>query len=449
MPIGVTPVLCSTPIPPNPQLPQHEPVNKQFQACFDDIFKCVICLGKLNDPNLCPQCSKMYCRGCILEWFMLGDQSCPNCKFALTVEQLVKLRWIEEIEKLEQDLRTNYSEKETLKGYLSEDSYVEECCKEHHLPLKFFCVDCHESICETCVTIAGEGAHGAHTFKAVTVVYDQVLKEIATELGKVENYREQLETVSERIAQNMSLFDVLLSEKRRELEEVVQRATNNLIHQHAIQIQKLKEQQKKVTEAIEILDMKLDGVEHDLDQRMKPQMIRMHPSIMQYCREMMEPPLPDFNRIRLPVSLKICMPVIRETGVFVVERFSTFQNNKVVYSKDFSDTQGRIWHVLVWCMVTKDQFGIYLELVSGTPCWTECTFKLLHRNPEKTISRTIRKCFNPLEGWGLRNFTKIKSLKENGYMHDDELEILYSIRPCAPVPTESDDSASDDDMSAA
>ncbi|XP_035776792.1 E3 ubiquitin-protein ligase TRIM37-like isoform X2 [Anopheles albimanus] len=442
LPIGITSVQCSTPSPPTPQPSRLDAVNKQFQACFDEIFKCVICLGKLTDPCLCPQCSKMYCRPCILEWLSLSDKSCPNCKFSMTVERLVKLRWVEEIEKLEQDLRASYSTKDTPKGYLCDGSYVEVCCKEHHLPLKFFCVDCHECICEICCTIAGEGAHGAHTFKAVKVVYDQVLKEIVDELGKVENYRDELEKVSDRIEQNISLFDHVLNEKRRELQEIVERVSENLIHQHTVQVRKLKEEQKKVTEAIQILDLKLEDVEYDLTKRTRPQMISLQPSIMQSCSEIMEQPVPNFNHIRLPVSLKMNMPLICETGVFVVQNFSAFQDNKVVYSKEFNDNQGRSWHILAWSMTTEDQFGIYLELVKGTTCWTECTFKLLHRDPEKTISKTIRKCFSrvPQEGWGLRNFTTIKTIVEEGYLHDDELEVLYNIRPCAPIPSENDDS---------
>ncbi|XP_050101712.1 E3 ubiquitin-protein ligase TRIM37-like [Anopheles aquasalis] len=442
LPTGITPVQCSTPSPPTPKPSRLDTVNKQFQACFDNIFKCVICLGKLNDPCLCPQCSKMYCRRCILEWLSLSNRSCPNCKFPMTVKGLVKLRWIEEIEKLEQDLRDSYSNMDIPKGYLCDGSYVKVCCKEHHLPLKFFCVECHECICETCVNIAGDGAHGSHTFKAVKVVYVQVLKEIVGELGKVENYREQLEKVSERIDQNISLFDRVLNEKRRELLEIVERVTDNLIQQHSVQVQKLQEEKKKVTEAIVILDLKLESMEHDLEQRTKQQMISLQPSIMQCCNEIVEEPLPDFNCIRLPAQLKINMPATCETGVFVVRNFSALQINKGLFSKDFSDNQGRTWHILAWSMTTTDQFGIYLEMVKGTMCWMEVNFKLLHRDPGKTISKTIRKNFSciPQDGWGLQNFTTIRTIKEEGYLHDDELDVLYNIRPCAPIPTEADDS---------
>lgn len=73
------------------------------------------------------------------------------------------------------------------------------------------------------------------------------------------------------------------------------------------------------------------------------------------------------------ISFHFCnfseIPHLFETGVFVVQNFSTFDDNKVVYSNEFSDCMGRTWRIMAWCVISEDHFGIYLELVHGRPCW--------------------------------------------------------------------------------
>lgn len=81
------------------------PSHRHVLSHIYDIFKCTICFGRLEDPHLCPQCSKLYCYDCIGEWLDSGSsQSCPNCKIFLQLDQLVKVRWFDDIQQLQRSL---------------------------------------------------------------------------------------------------------------------------------------------------------------------------------------------------------------------------------------------------------------------------------------------------------------------------------------------------------
>ncbi|KFB44290.1 AGAP001544-PA-like protein [Anopheles sinensis] len=181
------------------------------------------------------------------------------------------------------------------------------------------------------------------------------------------------------------------------------------------------------------IDNKVSLLRCDMATRSRSQVIQMKPKMVESCNTIRSVPIRDFKHIRVPASLKIELPVIYETGIFVVQNFSTFDDNKVVYSSEFSDCLGRSWRIMAWCVISEDHFGIYLELMKGLPCWMECTFQLIHDDPAKTISKTIREYFDrtPQKGWGLRDFVTLSTIVDDHYLRDnDSLELLYHIRPC-------------------
>lgn len=36
----------------------------------DDLFKCFICFGKIEDAVICPSCSKLSCKDCMRKWLI-------------------------------------------------------------------------------------------------------------------------------------------------------------------------------------------------------------------------------------------------------------------------------------------------------------------------------------------------------------------------------------------
>lgn len=76
---------------------QREELKTNANQNIDEIFKCFICFGKIQDAVLCPSCSKLCCRDCIRKWLTDERQQCPHCRCQLQVHQLVNCRFVEEI----------------------------------------------------------------------------------------------------------------------------------------------------------------------------------------------------------------------------------------------------------------------------------------------------------------------------------------------------------------
>uniref|UniRef100_A0A182WSB0 RING-type domain-containing protein n=1 Tax=Anopheles quadriannulatus TaxID=34691 RepID=A0A182WSB0_ANOQN len=411
---------------------------------INDIFKCTICFGRLEDPHLCPQCSKLYCYDCIGEWLDSGSsQSCPNCKTFLQLDQLVKVRWFDDIQKLQRSLRALTCGSEERDGKPGEESIVpaSDLCPKHRKRVNFYCSTCEQCVCEVCAT-GGDGdagQHRDHTFKALQVTYEQHVALLDGELEKVEHYRDKLSLLLDKIDRNVELIRRVKTVKHKELEAIMVAALNSLDRQEEQKLMKLRVHQFNLMTEIEEVNEKLQTMHYHMEFHSKPQLIQMKPKIVAACDAIRLLPIRDFKQIRVPASLKIEIPHLFETGVFVVQNFSTFDDNKVVYSNEFSDCMGRTWRIMAWCVISEDHFGIYLELVHGRPCWMECTFQLIHLEPEKTITKTIRQYFDrtPQKGWGLRDFVTLKTILEENYLRlNDSLELLYNIRPCSPTETD-------------
>uniref|UniRef100_A0A182QLR1 RING-type domain-containing protein n=1 Tax=Anopheles farauti TaxID=69004 RepID=A0A182QLR1_9DIPT len=404
---------------------------------FNDIFKCTICFGHLDDPHLCPQCSKLYCFECIMEWLASGsNQCCPNCKTALELEKLVKVRWFEDVRKLQNDLRALGGPSDGHSGDMDDNDTKSELCPQHRRLVNFYCSTCKQCVCEVCATEIIDGHHQNHSFKTLHVTYKQHMEQLESELEKVEDYRDRLSLLHNKIERNIELIGTVKSVKQKELEAIIVSVMKNLDRQEEEKLAQLSVHQYALMNQMENIDLKLQAMRCEMSLCSKSQLIQMKTGIVDACNAIRSEPIKDFKEVRVPANLKIEIPDFFETGVFVVQNFSTFDDNKVVYSSDFSDCQGRTWRIMAWCVISEDHFGIYLELVSGRPCWMECTFQLIHLNPEKTIRKTIRQYFDriPQKGWGLRDFVTLKTILDDGYVRDnDSLELLYNIRPCKPA----------------
>lgn len=94
---------------------------------LQEILRCFICFGRVQEPHLCPQCSKMCCRACITKWLERKPQ-CPYCRAQLTAQQLVNCRFMDDVYSALERLETE-SKKQT----------EAETCSEHQAPLQYFC----------------------------------------------------------------------------------------------------------------------------------------------------------------------------------------------------------------------------------------------------------------------------------------------------------------------
>ncbi len=88
-------------------------------SSIEDLLRCFMCYGRVTQPHLCPQCSKIGCLGCWASWFgqaasasllqqqqqqngnqqqpLTAHHSCPCCRRALSIDKLVNARFMADL----------------------------------------------------------------------------------------------------------------------------------------------------------------------------------------------------------------------------------------------------------------------------------------------------------------------------------------------------------------
>ncbi|XP_055545915.1 E3 ubiquitin-protein ligase TRIM37-like [Wyeomyia smithii] len=437
---------------PSSQSPSadYEDTRSQLLEYFDDIFKCTICLIKLQDPHLCPRCSKLYCFGCISEWLLSESEqhmNCPNCKLDLQLDKLVKVRWFEEVEHLQRNCLEPKPTTSSNRGNKADTSAADaasthqdgnnggvtkkDICAKHVKNMNFYCCTCKVCVCDECAVV--DEHHLDHTFKSLDVIYDGSVQIAEEEFEKVRHYMKKIGALVEKVDRNVELVKKVKEEKLKEIRAIAESAIEGLDRQVREKVQKLQGHKYSLLAEMQDVEKSLRSMELELMACSKSQFIAKKSKLFKECNKIRMNPIKDFKQIRVPVSLKIEVPTINETGIFVIENFSSFDDNKVAYSNEFADNFGHIWRIMVWCVISEDQLGIYIELVEGQPCRMECRFQLLHTDAKKVIHKQIKQYFDcgAQKDWGFRDFIALKTILDESYLkEDDSLELLYHIRPC-------------------
>ena len=148
---------------------QRHRVNAWMSANIQEILRCFICFGRVNQPHLCPRCSKMCCRSCIEKWLAVKG-NCPYCRGPLNLEQLVNCRFMDDV----------YSALESLQ---ESKKPAEELCSLHRSNLQYYCItsvcaeflhrkracSCSMAICSDCAMFGP--SHRGHSFERLSEVY--------------------------------------------------------------------------------------------------------------------------------------------------------------------------------------------------------------------------------------------------------------------------------------
>lgn len=123
------------------------------------MFRCFICMEKLQEAHLCPHCSKLCCYVCISRWLNEQRRQCPHCRASLHVNELVNCRWFEEVaEQVESLQQICANIRTTDLPQIDNDQ-----CSSHNEKLSVYCGTCKCCICHQCALWGG--THSGHTFK--------------------------------------------------------------------------------------------------------------------------------------------------------------------------------------------------------------------------------------------------------------------------------------------
>lgn len=300
--------MANSNFPPShsPSLSERE-CRLQFLEHFDDIFKCTICLIKLQDPHLCPRCSKLYCYGCISEWLLSESEqhmNCPNCKLDLQLDKLVKVRWFEEVERLQRDC---LEPKPTTSGAAKNIANVgkKDPCPKHLKVINFYCCTCKECVCDECAT--ADEHHLDHTFKSLEVIYDNSRQIAEEEFEKVRHYLKKIALLVEKVDRNVELVKKVKEEKLKEIRTITENAIEGLERQVGEKLHKLQGYKFSLLNEMQDIETSLQHMEMEMMKSTKSQFILKKSKIFKECNKIRMNPLKDFKHIRVPVSLKMCV----------------------------------------------------------------------------------------------------------------------------------------------
>lgn len=278
----------------------------QFLEHFDDIFKCTICLIKLQDPHLCPRCSKLYCYDCISEWLLMNcpeseqHMKCPNCKLDLQLDKLVKVRWFEEVEKLQQRNNNGALEPSGSSSKPSTSSKKDICPKHQHT-INFFCCTCRLCVCDECLP----EMHLDHTFKCLDVIYTSNVQIAEEEFEKLRHYLKKISVLVEKVDRNVELVKKVKEEKLREIRAIAESAIEGLERQVGEKLQKLQGHKFALLAEIQDIEKSLRHMEAEVATSSRSAFLAKKSKIFKECNKIRMNPIKDFKQIRVPVSLKM------------------------------------------------------------------------------------------------------------------------------------------------
>ena len=119
--------------------------NYELNNSIEDLIKCYICFGKLQDSCMCPFCQKLACQKCLLNWLRDKKAQCPHCRMPLKENQVIKVSFMNDI--------ASFIEKNNPK------SPSKEICQKHEIQYLYYCINCKSPLCSDCVqytTISAE-----------------------------------------------------------------------------------------------------------------------------------------------------------------------------------------------------------------------------------------------------------------------------------------------------
>ena len=118
---------------------------------LSDVFRCFICMEKLQNAHLCPHCSKLCCYLCIRRWLTEQRSQCPHCRASLHIHELVNCRWVEEVtqqlDTLKEGCGGGAGGFGATGGRPGDSPEAKDRCKVHAEKLSVYCWTCRQCIC--------------------------------------------------------------------------------------------------------------------------------------------------------------------------------------------------------------------------------------------------------------------------------------------------------------
>ena len=123
-PLAASPDESPSPLPASGAAGSRTRAEDSTVESLSDVFRCFICMEKLQNAHLCPHCSKLCCYLCIRRWLTEQRSQCPHCRAPLQIHELVNCRWVEEVTQQLDTLKEG--------GHHHEDEELHHLNHHHH-----------------------------------------------------------------------------------------------------------------------------------------------------------------------------------------------------------------------------------------------------------------------------------------------------------------------------
>ncbi|VDN96332.1 unnamed protein product [Rodentolepis nana] len=190
-----------------PNMVKHQYGSDEEYSALTSVFKCLICIGTTADARMCPNCSKLFCFGCIRRWITQIKTECPHCRSYLALDNLINCRFandvVQQLDSLKVDVKTSCSLGNA------------DICEAHHERLTVFCSTCDHAICHKCALF--DGRHGDHNFRPLDEVYKEHLEIVKNEMEALSNRRREIQALLKEIVRNTNTLNL---KKENRVEEI-------------------------------------------------------------------------------------------------------------------------------------------------------------------------------------------------------------------------------------
>lgn len=402
--------------------------GKSAGSGIDDMLRCFICYEMADQPRMCPQCSKMGCRGCLEKW-VTQKQQCPFCRAHIHTGQLVNCRFMEDI----------YSELSRMghavhsKGQQAASttqSGPEEKCEDHDLEFEYYCQDCKVPICSDCAVVSS--THKNHSFQRLQEVYLQHSTLIQQEMKDIRCRLDNLQQLEAGIEANMRLVQAGKDERKHELDLFVRNTerTWNLALKSKLLL--LLSQKNEVLKESHLLESLLKELKEQLEFVPRSKLIQSSSELVLMLGSVHTKPVEEFFSDIVESNFASHVVPAYQSGDCEL----LLESEDVFFSPPLA-LYGQQWRLKVYPNGNGNSTGaflsVFLELSVGFAGKGDVDYRieLLHpTDTSKKVTRAFRSTFERGECWGFSRFMRLDHLEEEGYVDasDGSIKLRFMVR---------------------
>ncbi|PRP86343.1 hypothetical protein PROFUN_05484 [Planoprotostelium fungivorum] len=403
--------------------------EKNPMETIEDILRCLICLDRVKNAQMCPSCSKICCDRCIRKWITQQKPQCPHCRNTLFEEQLIPCRFFENVS-LQLDRLSKKSVKE--KRYVSK----EDECHLHGAPMSYYCQEDRAAICSDCAIF--DKVHHGHTFKQLKEVYQSHVQRVKGEAKSAKKRLKELNAVLEAVCTNLNSIDRAKNERLSELNSFTAQMITKLESQLEGKTGSLKLHKEQLEADVDSIEEVLTLVKTRLNHPRKREFIERSEELINVIHETCSKLSAPKSAYAVPAQFdmdNIVPPY--ESKVFKLKNYTKL-TDEVVYS-DTLISNGMTWRLKIYPngngLARGSYVSVFMEQLKGLREPAKYDYKvemINHRKPDQNVVREFSSEFQEGECWGYNRFYQIEQIRQEGFISDDSdqcVTLRFHVRP--------------------